>query len=221
MCFSVFCLCWHIVWMLVGIVESLDCFGHLNNSNFQSSWTWGECLFVGVIFSFYYPHIWIFLFYIPTAFIIVKIENNLNACPSVSGRLNSPQPWNILASIRKTWVAKNWREGGNRSRIPQNGHYWVIYWPECSPRQQLGLERRHIYRSVWKWFHPNWNVLGLTMSRIHSWYQCLVVKISLNSSVCLWFIRQLWERKKWSRVPQGAITVVMTQRSCGHVKPNS
>lgn len=201
MCFSVFCLCRHIVWMLVGIVESLDCFGHLNNSNFQSLWTWGECLFVGVIFSFYYLHIWIF--FITTAFIIVKIENNLNACPSVSGQLNNPQPWNILVSIRKTWVAKNWREGGNRTRIPQNGHYWVIYWPECGPRQQLGLERRHIYISVWKWFHPNWNVLGLTRSHIHPWYQCLVVKISLKSSICLWFIRQLWEREKMEQGSSG------------------
>lgn len=221
MCFSVFCLCKHVAWMVVGIVESLDCFGHLNNSNFQSSWTWDECLSVGIISSSFYPYMDFSFFKITTVFIIVKIANNLNACPSVSGWLNNPQPWNILAPIRKTWVssAKSWRERGSRARIPQNRHYWVIYWPECGPRQQLGLDKRHIYRSVWKWFHPNWNVLGLTRSRGHPWYQCPIVKISLNSFVCLWFTRQLWH-KKWSRAPQGAITVVMIQHSCGCVKPN-
>lgn len=176
---------------------SLDCFGHLNNSNFQTSWTWDECLSVGIISSSFYPYMDFSFFKITTVFIIVKIANDLNACPSVSGWLNNPQPWNILAPIRKTWVssAKSWRERGSRARIPQNGHYWAIYWPECGPRQQLGLDKRHIYRSVCKWFHPNWNVLGLTRSRGHPWYQCPIVKISLNSFVCLWFTRQLWQKK--------------------------
>lgn len=148
-----------------------------------------------------------------------KNWNQLKCLPFSDCWLNNPQPWNILAPIRKTRVAKSWRERGSRARIPQNGHYWAIYWPECGPRQQLSLDKRHIYRSVWKWFHPNWNVLGLTRSRRHPWYQCPIVKISVNSFVCLWFTRQWWEKER-SRAPQGAITVVMTQHSCGRVKCN-